>query len=577
MDERKASIISVARGDAPADLVLANARIINVFSGEIESGNVAVHGGSIAGIGGYRQARQVIDLEGKYLAPGFIDGHAHLESSMLGVPEYARAVVPHGTVAIVTDLHEIANVCGVDGLKHVLASGRSLPLDIFLQAPSCVPATSLETSGASLDAAALKRVFRMRQCIGLGEMMNFPGVLFQDPEVLAKIGLASGRPVDGHAPGLTGKDLNAYVAAGISSDHESVSLDEAREKLRLGMHLMIREGSSEKNLEALLPLVTERTYPRCMFVVDDRSCRDILEDGDLDAVVRKAIALGMDPVRAIQLATINPARYFGLGRLGAVAPGYQANLVVLNDLTGLEVRRVLFRGKVVAEMGRPLFGSGRARRQGLGGTVHVRPFGIDALRIQDGQVEGRHARSCRVIQLVPGQIITRQDRERLDIIDGQIMPDAKRDILKLAVVERHKATGNIGLGLVKGLGLRRGAVASSVAHDSHNIIAAGADDPSIFSAIKEIERMGGGLVVADGDRVLARLALPIGGLLSGRPLEETVRDLQQLEAAAAGLGCRLPSAFSTLSFLALPVVPEIRLTDRGLVDVSRFELVDIQS
>jgi adenine deaminase len=582
MADKRASVVSVARGEAPADLILANASIINVFSGETESGNVAIFDGVIAGIGGYHEARHVIELGGKYVAPGFIDGHGHLESSMLDVPEYARAVVPRGTLAIVTDLHEIANVCGIGGLRYVLDSGRGLPLDIFLQAPSCVPATSLETSGASLDFAALKRVFRLRQCTGLGEMMNFPGVLFQDKEVLEKIGLArshpvGGRPVDGHAPGLSGKDLNAYVAAGICSDHESVSLDEAREKLRLGMHVMIREGSSERNLKALLPLVTDKTYPRCMFVVDDRSCADILEDGDLDAVVRKAVRLGIDPVRAIQLATINPARYFGLRGLGAVAPGYRANLVITSDLESLPIDRVFYLGSEVAAGGQPLFQAGRTRPPGLRSTVNVRPFSIEALQIQAGPGNARSELSCRVIQVVPGQIVTGQTRESLSTVDGQIMTDATRDILKLAVIERHRATGNIGLGLVQGFEMQRGALASSIAHDSHNIVAVGVDDHSIFTAVQQIVRTGGGVVAAEGGEVLSSLALPIAGLLSDRPLEATVKGLGHVEAAAAGLGCRLPSPLSTLSFLALPVIPELRLTDLGLVDVNRFALVDILS
>jgi len=325
-------LISVAKGEAPADLILANARIVNTFNGEIENGNVAVCGDRIAGVGDYQEAKEVIDLGGKYLAPGLINGHTHLESSMLDVGQYALAVVPHGTSAIITDLHEIANVCGLDGIKYVLDCARRLPFDLFLMAPSCVPATHLETSGASLGPEDIRRILRFKECIGLGEVMNYPGVLFGDAGILSKIESARGKVIDGHAPGVSGRDLNAYIAAGIHSDHESVTLAEGEEKLRRGMYLMIREGSTEKNLEALLPLVTDKTYKRCLFVVDDRHGVDILYDGDIDAVVRKAIKLGLDPVRAIQLATINTADYFRLDGLGAVAPGYFTNLIVLDDL-----------------------------------------------------------------------------------------------------------------------------------------------------------------------------------------------------------------------------------------------------
>ena len=322
--------------------------MVNVFTGEIEPGNVAICDEKIAGVGDYRQAKQVLDLSGNYLAPGLINGHIHPESSMLDITQYARAVVPRGTLAIVTDLHEIANVSGLEGIRYVLNCARRLPLELFLMAPSCVPATHLETSGASLGPEDIRRVLRWRGVIGLGEVMNFPGVLGGDASVLSKIDLAKGKIVDGHAPGVTGKDLSAYIAAGINSDHESVSLDEAKEKLRQGMWVMIREGSSEKNLDALLPLVTDKTYKRCLLVVDDRSCADLLRDGDIDAVVRKAIRLGLDPVRAIQMATINTAEYFKLDRLGAIAPGYLANLMVLGELSSLQVEMVFYQGHLVA-------------------------------------------------------------------------------------------------------------------------------------------------------------------------------------------------------------------------------------
>ena len=560
-------LISVARGKHPADLILANARVVNTFTGEIEPGNVAICGDRIAGVGDYRQAKQVLDLKGKYLAPGLIDGHTHLESSMLDIGQYARAVVPRGTTALITDLHEIANVCGLEGMRYVLNYARRLPLSLFLMAPSCVPATHLETSGASISPQDIRRILRWRGCIGLGEVMNFPGVLAGDADMLSKIGMARGKAIDGHAPGVTGKDLAAYIAAGILSDHESVSLAEARDKLKQGMFVMIREGSSEKNLEALLPLVTDKTYRRCFFVVDDRSCVDLLNDGDIGAVVRKAIGMGLDPVRAIQMASINTAGYFHLEGMGAIAPGYFADIIALDNLANMEAEMVFYRGSLVAREGKPLFSLTRPAGQGLRGTVNVKPINIEALRMKAA------GETSPVIEIVPGQIITRKRQDKVKVAGGVIMPDTGRDILKLVVVERHKATGNIGLGLVTGFGLKRGALASSIAHDSHNIVAVGTNDDDIVAAVKEVERLQGGLVVAAEGKVLASLGLPIAGLLSDESMEIVAARMEGLERLAGELGTTLPSPWATLSFLALPVIPEIRLTDLGLVDVNEFKLL----
>ena len=556
MPAQMARLMSVAKGELPADLLLANARIVNVFTGEIEDGNIAICGDRIAGVGDYHQAKEVVDVGGRYIAPGLINGHIHPESSMLDIGQYARAVVPHGTTTLVTDLHEIANVCGLAGIKYVLEHARRLPFNIFLMAPSCVPATDRETSGATLGPEEIRQILKWKECLGLGEVMNFPGVIGGDEAVLKKIALAKGKIIDGHAPGLTGKELSAYIAAGIYSDHECVSLEEAKEKLRQGMFIMIREGSSEKNLEALLPLVTDKTYQRCMLVVDDRSCLDLLRDGDIDAVVRKAIRLGLEPVRAIQLATINTAGYFRREGLGGIAPGYFADLIVLGDLPQLQIDMVFYRGKLVAEGGKPLFSTPPATDQGLTDSVNIKPFKIERLRLTPS------GRAEPIIEIVPGQIITKKRVEKIKSI-----PDPERDILKLVVVERHRATGNIGVGLVSGFGLKRGALASSIAHDSHNIIAVGANDQDIFAAVKEIERLRGGLVAVGGGKVLASLALPVAGLLSNEPLETVVNKLERLERTAVELGAKLPSPFAALSFLALPVIPEIRLTDRGVVEL----------
>lgn len=560
-------LIAVARGETAADLLLTNARIINTFTAEIEKSNVAISQGRIAGIGDYSQAKQKIDLKGKYLAPGLINGHIHTESSLLHISEYARAVVPRGTSAIVTDLHEIANVAGLKGIRYLMDCARTLPMDCYFMAPSCVPATHLEISGAELGAKELKIALRWKNVIGLGELMNFPGVLMRDKEVLKKVKLAKGRVIDGHAPGVSGKDLNAYLTAGASSDHESTTFEEGREKLRRGMYLMIREGSSEKNLDDLLPLVTDKTYKRCLFVTDDRTCADLLREGDIDAVVREAIAKGLNPIRAVQMTTINTAEHFRLRRVGAIAPGYVANLIVIDDLSKLSVDMVFHKGKLVAQNGKALFSSTWRSDPEITHSVDIKPFTIEALKIPASR------KNLPIIEIVPGQVTTRGIKLEPKIRTGFVVPDIERDILKLVVVERHKASGNIGLGLVKGFGLKNGALGSSIAHDSHNIIVAGTNDQDIFAAVKEIERLEGGLVAAAGGKIRGSLALPIAGLLSEEPLEAVVSKLEELQKIAVGLGCVLPSPFATLSFLALAVIPELRLTDKGLVDVMSFKLL----
>jgi adenine deaminase len=562
-----AKLISVARGDAPADLLLKNAKIINTFVGIIEEGNVAIYGDRIAGIGNYQKAKKAIDLNGSYLAPGLIDGHTHIESSMLHPAQYAQAVVPRGTSTLVTDLHEITNVSGLEGIKFVMNWAQKLPLDMFFMAPSCVPATHMETSGAEIKAQDIKKILKMKNVIGLGEMMNFPGVIFGDKQVLGKITAAQGKIIDGHAPAVTNKRLNAYLAAGIQSDHESTTTEEGREKLRRGMYLMIREGSSEKNMDALLPLVNTKTFKRCFFVVDDRSCSDLLREGDIDAVVRKAIQSGLEPVRAIQLATINTAEYFRLYNRGGIAPGYMANLITITDLPKLEIDMVFYKGNLVAKGGNYLPPLPEASTKELTDTVRIKPFDIEALKLT------ARRESLPVIEIIPGQIVTKKRIEQMKVKDGAITPDVEEDILKLVVVERHKASGNIGLGLVKGFGLKRGALASSIAHDSHNIVAVGTNDPDIFTAVKEIERLQGGLVVCVDGKILAALPLPVAGLLSPEPLEAVVKKFEKLEKTASGLGNIPPTPFAILSFVALPVIPELRLTDMGLVDVLEFKLI----
>ena len=562
-------LIKVARGLKPADLIISNAYVVNVFNGEIEKGNVAIYGGLIAGIGDYHLAHEIIDIKGQYVLPGLINGHTHIESSMLDIEQYASAVIPHGTLGVITDLHEIANVSGVKGIDYILKASRRLPFEFFVMAPSCVPATHLETSGFSLDGQTIRKLLRSKGVIGLGEMMNYPGVLCGDQGVMEKIATSGGKPIDGHAPGLSGHDLNAYITSGITSDHECVSLPEAKEKLARGMYVMIREGSSEKNLEALLPLVSDRTYKRCLFVVDDRSCTDLLRDGDIDAIVCKAIGLGLEPVRAIQMATINAAERFGLKQIGAVAPGYCANLIVTHDLNRLKAGMVFHRGRLVAQNGQPLFNQRSNSRNRFKNTFMVKPFGVEALGLKTSD------ETFPVIEVIPGQIVTRRLKLKVRCDkNGYVQTDVEHDLLKAVVVERHRASGNIGRGMVKGFGLKRGALASSVAHDSHNIVAVGTNDKDILAAIKQIVSMQGGLAAAEGGHARASMALPVAGLMSDRPLAEVVENFARLEEAARELGCGLAAPFATLSFLALPVIPELRLTDLGLVDINTFRLIE---
>lgn len=581
--------ISLARGEKPADLLLKNARLVNVLSGEIHRADVAVADGLIIGFGNYR-ARESINLKGLYLAPGFIDGHIHIESSLLAPTEFARAVLPHGTTAVICDPHEIANVSGVSGIKYFLDANNHCSLSIFTMLPSCVPATHLETSGAKLTARALAKLRHHKFVLGLAEMMNYPGVLSRDKEVIKKLRLTN--LIDGHAPLLTGKDLAAYIGAGIKSDHESTNLKEAREKLRAGMFIMVREGTAAHNMAALIPLMKSVNGRRCMFVSDDRHPTDLLNQGHLDHTLRKAVRLGLNPVTAIQMVTLNPSEYFGLSRLGAVAPGYQADLVVFDNLKTFNVRKVFKHGRLVAQDGANLRAYHQSIPSQLRSAIKIPTLSQNNLRIK------ALGNTIKVIELIPGQIITRQRLARPLVTDGYALADPRRDILKLAVVERHKATGAIGLGFVRGFGLKSGAIASSVAHDSHNIIAVGADDADILTAIRHIKQLNGGYAVAQNGKIIASLApleasskpprssgvaktlltglaLPIGGLMSDLPLAKVVAKVKLLNNATRRLNCKISDPFMALSFLALPVIPELKLTDKGLVDVKQFKIVSL--
>jgi len=571
--------IQIARGQLPADFVLRNATLVNVCSGECYPADVAIADGLVVGIsdpGGYH-GREERDLQGRWLAPGLIDGHMHIESTMLVLAEFARIVVPRGVTAVMLDPHEFANVLGVAGIRYVLESGRDLPLAAYVMLSSCVPASSYESPYRVLLADDLLPLLEDERVLGLAEMMNMPGVLSGDEQVLAKIIATKrhGLVVDGHAPGLNARDLSAYAAAGVMSDHECTTLEEARQRIRLGMWLMIREGSAARNLEALLPLVKELHPPRVFFVTDDRDPQDLTTRGHIDSMVRRAIELGLDPIEAIRLASYNPAQYFRLFDRGAVAPGFVADLVVLDDLKTFQVESVYKDGRLVARGGQLLVavaptGAKDLVPTGVTGTVHIGDVQEADLRIpgRPGLIE--------VVGIEPGQITTQHLREEAPLRDGAIVADPGRDLLKLVVIERHHASGSVGLGLVKGFGLRKGAIASSVAHDAHNLVIAGASDRDILLAARALEEMGGGFAcVVDGE-VRARVPLPYGGLISPLPAAELVQQLRALDAAAADLGCMLEHPCMTLSFLSLSVIPSLKLTDQGLIDVETFTLLPLQ-
>ena len=562
--------ISAARGEIPADLVLRGARLVNLFSGEILDIDVAVYDGIFVGLGNNYKGKLEVNLEGRWVAPGLIDGHLHIESSMLVPSALAKALLVRGTTAIVADPHEIANVIGLEGVRFMIRDSSSIPFDIFFMAPSCVPATHLETAGASLKASDLEILKGETRVLGLAEMMNFPGVITGDQEVLEKIVLFRNQPLDGHCPMLGGQDLNAYLAAGIGSDHESTKRLEALEKMRGGMMLMIREGTSARNLEELLPLVNQKNAHRFCFVSDDLNAEDILKRGHLDFVIRKAIQSGLDPITAIRLATINPAGYFGLKQRGAIAPGYRADIVVLDDLNRFLVSSVYKDGIRVVHDGRLT----SFPQDSNDPPFTYKPFNIKGLSPERFQIP-HPGGSARVIGLVPGQLITTKLIKEVKSKDGLVHADIESDILKLCVVERHRGSGNIGLGLVHGFGLRVGAIASSVAHDSHNVVVVGVGDEEIFRAVEAVRDMGGGLAVVRGNDIIAKTPLEIAGLMSTKPLISVVRQLRAAKAAALILGCNLEEPFMSLSFLALPVIPELKLTDRGLVDVGRFEIVSL--
>lgn len=562
-------IIKAAHGERPVDLLLTNGRMVNVFSGEITQQPIAVSNGIIVGFGPY-EAKTVVDLNKRFVAPGFIDAHVHIESAMTCITEFARSIVVHGTTAVAADPHEIANVLGADGIAYMLQSAQDQPINFYFTLPSCVPATDMETAGARLTAKDLEPFLKHERIVALAEMMNYPGVIFGDPDVLAKIRLAKKhrRPIDGHAPGLEGQALNAYLTAGVQSDHECTTAQEARKKLAAGMHIMIRQGTGAKNLQALLEVVNEKTVRRMMWCTDDRHPHDLIADGHIDSIVREAIQSGLDPILAIQMATLNPANYFRLDHLGAIAPGRQADLVVFSDIHKPLTEQVYCRGILTAENGKILPQIQAPPPAAIAPSMQVDLHKIDFTIAAE-------KKNIRVIEILADQLITHERIKQPAVENGRAVSDPSRDLLKIAVVERHRGTGNIGKGFVKGFGLKHGALASSVAHDSHNIIIVGATDADMQTALEAVVKMGGGLAAVSEQKVLARLALPLAGLMSLEPVSDVRDQLDRLINIAHDMGSELTDPFMTLSFLALPVIPALKLTDKGLIDVNKFEVVPL--
>jgi adenine deaminase len=543
--------LAVARGDEPADLVLTGGRVLSVFTREWLDADVAIVDGTIAGLGDY-EGRESVDVAGRFVIPGFIDAHMHLESTKLLPDEFARLVLPLGTTAVVADPHEIANVLGTDGVHWLLDFCAALPLDVYFMASSCVPASPFESPRRTLNDGDLESLLRRRRVLGLAEMMNFPGVIAGDERELSKLRLDGAAHVDGHAPGVSGKQLNAYAAAGIRSDHEALTLDEGRERLRAGIRLLIREASMARNLNALVPLVRELGPTHIAFCTDDRDPDDIRDDGHVNGMVRKAVEAGVSPEDAVVCATLNPAGWHGLRHLGAIAPGYQADVLVLPDLESFRPELVLKAGRRVGQFARPEV------PEWVRQSVRIAPLARDAFEAP------AHER-VRAIGLVPDQVVT----------ESLVVAADDPGLAKIAVVERHLATGRVGLGFVHGSGLRRGALASTVAHDAHNIVVVGAGDEDMRAAVERVVELGGGIVAVDGGRVAAECPLPVAGLLSVAPLAEVIAQSRACNDAAAALGWIGNTPFLTLSFLGLSVIPSLKITDRGLVDVERFELVPV--
>ncbi|WP_147820674.1 adenine deaminase [Salidesulfovibrio onnuriiensis] len=566
-------IVDMAAGREPADLLITNAKILDVFSHEIVESSLAVGAGRIVGMGDY-EARETLDAKGAYIVPGLIDSHVHIESSLVSPKEFARAVVPHGVTTIIADPHEIANVRGLDGIRYMLDATRDLPMSVYIQLPSCVPATGFENSGAVLRAEDLAQLIDEEYVGGIGEMMNYPGVVAADKDVLDKVylGISRGKVVDGHSPAISGRELNAYAASGIKTDHECSTVEEMHERLRQGMYVLIREGSAAQDLEALVKGVTDRNFRRCIFCTDDRQPEDLLTKGSIDNNIRKAVRLGLDPVLAVVMASLNAANCYGLKGKGAIAPGWVADFLLVDDLADFNVRQVYVDGVKVAENGVTSIKLADADDSTVTDTVHIQPVTAKDLEIK------LPCPRANVISMLPHSLVTKAEVRDVRPDDmGLFQSRNNPGLLKLAVVERHHAIGNVGVGLIENYGLENGAVATTVAHDSHNIVVCGDNDADMLAAIKDIEAMGGGITLVREGKVVCHLPLPIGGLMSDRSAEEVAAQLKSMVEIAYRDFAVNPEneAFMALSFMTLPVIPEIKLTDQGLFDVRKFDYISV--
>lgn len=566
----KKHLIRVAQGLEPADLVLKNAEVFHVYTGEFILCDIAIADGYIAGTGSYFGIEE-IDMQGRYITPGFIDAHVHIESSMLIPYQFAKAALPCGVTTIVTDPHEIANVCGAKGIQYMLDATEQLPLNVYFMLPSCVPATDFEDSGAVLLAEDLEPFMEHPRVLGLAEVMNAPGVLQQDENVMAKLEMAGKGRIDGHAPGLTSSQLMGYAAAGITTDHECITKEQALDRLRAGIKVMLREGSAAKNMRGLLPTVNPDTAPYFMFCADDKIPAELLDSGYINYMVKTAIEEGVSVANALQIATINAARHYGIKDAGAILPGRRADLLVFDNLDEWKPRQVYKDGRLAVDNGQLLQEGRNCDSSSLEHTVNLAPVTVESFRLP------LKTEMANVIGLVPYQIVTNKAVLSVKRVDGCAVSDVENDILKLAVLERHHATGNIGLGLVKGFGLKRGALASTVGHDSHNLIVIGTNDEDMLAAVQELQRIGGGICIAEDGQIRGVLPLPVGGLMTNEPALMVAKQQAEMIALAREMGVpEFYSPFLTLAFLSLPVIPSLKLTDRGLVDVDSFKFIPLE-
>ena len=569
-------LIDISKKNKKPNLVFKNAKVVNVFTHEIIKADVAINDGIIVGVGKYTGIKN-IDLKEKYIAPGLIDSHIHIESSMLSPGEFSKVVVPRGTTTIIADPHEIGNVCGLDGIEYMLNSTENLPLNTYIMLPSCVPATNFENSGAILKSNDLEKYIHHERVLGLGEMMNYAGVINKDKDVMEKLKLfnENKKSIDGHAPGLSGENLNAYIISGVNTDHECSTVEEMIEKLRLGMYVILREGSASKDLKNLIKGVNEYNYQRILLCSDDRHSDDLLKEGHIDYSIRLAIENGIDPITAIQMATINPAICYKLKNIGAIAPGYKADLIIFNSLEEFKIEEVYKDGKLVARENKPLFTTNDANLYKVLNTVHLSKISKDDIQIYLNKENGEE--EVNIISLQPQSIITKKEKTIVEVENKKFKFNKNKDILKLAVIERHKNTGNIGIGLVKNLGIKNGAIATTISHDSHNLVVAGDNDEDIINAVNKVIDMGGGIAISSSNKILECLSLNIGGLMSNKNVEYVNLKLSKLmEIAYNKLKVNKDiDPLLTLAFLALPVIPEIKLTDRGLFDVEEFKFINL--